>query len=67
MLYEVITLPSLSTSYWLEQFGHVLIEAMSCKTPVIGSSSAEIPKVIGDAGFVFKEGDADDLKSYNFV
>lgn len=42
---------------WKEQFGHVLIEAMACKVPVIGSSSGEIPHVIGDAGLVFPEED----------
>jgi L-malate glycosyltransferase len=42
---------------WKEQFGHVLIEAMACKVPVIGSNSGEIPHVIGDAGLVFPEGD----------
>ena len=43
---------------WKEQFGHVIIEAMACRVPVIGSDSGEIPYVIGDAGLVFPEGDA---------
>ncbi len=42
---------------WKEQFGHVLIEAMACKVPVIGSDSGEIPYVIGEAGLIFPEGD----------
>ncbi|MGF1521471.1 MAG: hormogonium polysaccharide biosynthesis glycosyltransferase HpsO [Leptolyngbyaceae cyanobacterium] len=46
---------------WKEQFGHVIIEAMACQVPVIGSDSGEIPFVIGDAGLVFPEGDADAL------
>jgi len=58
---DVLVLPSLTMPHWKEQFGHVLIEAMACEVPVIGSSSAEIPNVIGDAGLIFKEGDADDL------
>ena len=58
---DVMVLPSITTKQWKEQFGHVLIEAMSCEVPVIGSSSAEIPNVIGDAGLIFKEGDSDDL------
>jgi len=46
---------------WKEQFGHVLIEAMACKVPVIGSNSGEIPHVIGETGLVFSEGDAQAL------
>ncbi|MFZ1029487.1 MAG: hormogonium polysaccharide biosynthesis glycosyltransferase HpsO [Limnoraphis robusta] len=46
---------------WKEQFGHVLIEAMACKVPVIGSDSGEIPHVIGEAGLVFPEGKAEAL------
>jgi len=55
---DVFVLPSLTRSNWMEQFGRVLPEAMSCETPVIGSNSGEIPYVIGDAGLVFPEGDA---------
>jgi len=36
---------------------------MACEVPVIGSGSGEIPNVIGDAGLVFKEGDAEDLRN----
>jgi L-malate glycosyltransferase len=52
---------TLTSVGWKEQFGHVLIEAMACKVPVIGSDSGEIPHVIGDAGLVFPEGDAEAL------
>lgn len=66
---QVLVLPS-ETSYsqtsltakgWKEQFGHVLIEAMACKIPVIGSDSGEIPNVIGEAGLIFPEGQSDEL------
>ncbi|WBB53687.1 glycosyltransferase family 4 protein [Verrucosispora sp. WMMD573] len=40
-----------------EQFGRVLIEAMACGVPVVGSDVGEIPYVIGDAGLVFPAGD----------
>jgi L-malate glycosyltransferase len=56
--YKFKTLTSVG---WKEQFGHVLIEAMACQVPVIGSDSGEIPHVIGDAGLVFPEGDAQAL------
>ena len=59
---DVLVLPSRTTPNWKEQFGRVLVEAMLCGVPVIGSSSGEIPNVIGEAGLVFKEGDPADLK-----
>lgn len=47
---------TLTATGWKEQFGHVLIEAMACQVPVIGSDSGEIPHVIADAGLIFPEG-----------
>lgn len=55
---DALVLPSRTRPNWKEQFGRVLIEAMACETPVVGSDSGEIPHVIGDAGLVFAEGDA---------
>ncbi|HLA48072.1 MAG: hypothetical protein A3D20_01540 [Nitrospinae bacterium RIFCSPHIGHO2_02_FULL_39_82] len=54
---DILVLPSLTTDRWKEQFGRVLIEAMACEVAVVGSSSGEIPFVIGDAGIIFQEGD----------
>jgi glycosyltransferase involved in cell wall biosynthesis len=54
---SVLVLPSLTTDTWKEQFGHVLIEAMACGVPVVGSDSGAIQEVIGDAGIVVPEGD----------
>lgn len=58
---DCLVLPSLTTGAWKEQFGHVLIEAMSSGVPVVGSDSGAIPEVIGDAGLVVREGDAKGL------
>jgi glycosyltransferase involved in cell wall biosynthesis len=58
---SVLVLPSLTTPTWKEQFGHVLIEAMACGVPVVGSDSGAIPEVIGDAGLVVPEGDVQTL------
>lgn len=55
---DVLALPSRTIATWKEQFGRVLIEAMACRVPVIGSDSGEIPNVIADAGLVFPEDDA---------
>lgn len=59
---DVLVLPSRSTRSWIEQFGRVLIEAMACEVACVGSSSGEIPHVLGDAGLVFPEGDAGALR-----
>ncbi len=54
---------TLTATGWKEQFGHVLIEAMASKVPVIGSDSGEIPYVIENAGLVFPEGDVAALQT----
>ncbi|MBX3011068.1 MAG: glycosyltransferase family 4 protein [Caldilineaceae bacterium] len=54
---DVLVLPSRTLPNWKEQFGRVLTEAMACGVAVIGSDSGEIPNVIGEAGWVFPEGD----------
>lgn len=59
---DALVLPSLTMNNWKEQFGRVLIEAMACGVPVVGSSSGEIPNVIGEGGLVFREGDAAALR-----
>lgn len=60
---DAMILPSLTRANWKEQFGRTLAESMLCETPVIGSNSGEIPYVIGDAGLIFKEGNADELSA----
>lgn len=59
--FDVHVLPSRTFPNWKEQFGRTLAEAMACETPVIGSDSGEIPHVLGDAGLIFPEGDAQTL------
>jgi glycosyltransferase involved in cell wall biosynthesis len=56
---DLLVLPSRTTETWAEQFGKVLCEALLCGVPVLGSSSGEIPWVIGTSGGgrVFREGD----------
>jgi glycosyltransferase involved in cell wall biosynthesis len=61
---DCLVLPSRTRPNWKEQFGRVLIEAMACQVPVVGSDSGEIPHVIGDAGLVFPEGDAAALAAH---
>ena len=47
---DALILPSETQPGWKEQFGRVLVEAMACGTPVIGSSSGEIPRIIQESG-----------------
>src|SRR5262249_48519658 len=55
--FSVLVQPSLTRRHWKEQFGRAVMEAMACGIAVIGSTSAEIPNVIGDAGLVVPEAD----------
>ena len=54
---DVFVLASRTTATCKEQFGVVIVEAMLCGVPVVGSDSGAIPEVIGDAGLIFPEGD----------
>ncbi len=60
---DLFVLPSLTTSFWKEQFGRVLIEAAAAGKFVIGSSSGAIPEVLGHLKlpYIFNEGDVDSL------
>jgi len=60
---DVLVIPTQTTKRVREQFGRVIVEGMASGVPVIGSTCGAIPEVIGDAGLVFKEGDADALAS----
>jgi glycosyltransferase involved in cell wall biosynthesis len=56
---DVLALPSRTTPTWVEQFGRVLVEALWCGVPVVGTASGEIPWVIETTGggVVVPEGD----------
>ncbi|MEM4723706.1 MAG: glycosyltransferase [Candidatus Hadarchaeum sp.] len=60
---DLLCLPSRTTAHWKEQFGRVLIEAMACGVPVVGSDSGAIPYVIRETGggLIFRERDPEDL------
>jgi glycosyltransferase involved in cell wall biosynthesis len=62
---DVLALPSHTTPTWKEQFGRVIIEALWCGVPVVGSDSGEIPWLIEltGGGLVFPEGDVAALAS----
>jgi len=60
---DVLVLPSRTTRRWKEQFGRVIIEALACGVPVIGSDSGHIPYLINDTGggIIFPERDIEAL------
>ncbi len=60
---DLLLLPSETRPNWKEQFGRVILEALACGTPVVGSDSGEIPNLIGETGggWVFAEGNAQQL------
>jgi glycosyltransferase involved in cell wall biosynthesis len=62
--FDLFVLPSIPSSTWKEQFGHVVIEAMACQVPVIGSDCGAIPELIGDGGLVFPSGDESRLAAH---
>lgn len=53
----VLCAPSRTTESWREQFGRMLIEAMSCGVPVVAAASGEMPHVVGDAACLVPERD----------
>ena len=56
--FDVLAVPSLTTSAWKEQFGRVVAEAMSVGTPVVASDSGSLPEVVGPGGVLVPPGDA---------
>lgn len=58
---DCLAVPSLTTPTWKEQFGGVVADGLAAGLPVIGSSSGSIPEVLGEAGIVVPEGDAQAL------
>ena len=60
---DLLVFPSITLPHLKEQFGRVLIEAMACQVPVLGSNSGEIPVILKDTRIVFKERDLEDLKN----
>jgi glycosyltransferase involved in cell wall biosynthesis len=58
---DIIVLPSISTNYWVEQYGRVIPEALACGKVVIGSKTGAIPMLIDNFGFIFPESDSLEL------
>lgn len=61
---DVLAVPSRTTAFWQEQYGRVIVEAMGCALPVVGSDTGAIPEVMGPAGLLFPEGDVAALTAH---
>lgn len=59
--FDLLVLPSKTDYFWKEQYGRVLVEAMACGIPVVGSRSGAIPIVIDDASRCFAKGDIEQM------
>ncbi|MEI6057427.1 MAG: glycosyltransferase family 4 protein [bacterium] len=55
MALDCLTVPSLTTKTWKEQFGGVLADAMAVGIPIVGSDSGSVPSVTGPAGLIVPE------------
>jgi glycosyltransferase involved in cell wall biosynthesis len=62
---ELVSLYSAADAYvccsFLEGFGHPVLEAMACGTPVVSSDAASLPEVVGEAGLLVPPADEDRL------
>ena len=62
---DILVLPSITKTFWKEQFGRVLVESMASGTPVVGSSSGAIPEVLKtiNHNYIFDEGNSHSLSN----
>jgi glycosyltransferase involved in cell wall biosynthesis len=60
---DIMVLPSIRSQWSNESFGRVLVEAMACAVPVVGTTCGSMDLVLGDAGVIVPEGDPGALAS----
>lgn len=60
---DVVIVPSITTSKFKEQYGRVAPESMACGCLVITSNSGALPELVGKYGWIFKEGNVDELSN----
>jgi glycosyltransferase involved in cell wall biosynthesis len=59
--FDVLAVPSVPTSGWLEQFGRVVVESQASGIPVVASASGALPDVVGAAGLLVAPNDPEAL------
>jgi glycosyltransferase involved in cell wall biosynthesis len=55
--FDVLTVPSVPTPGWVEQFGRVVVEAQASGIPVVASASGALTDVVGERGLLVPPGD----------
>jgi glycosyltransferase involved in cell wall biosynthesis len=58
---DLVVLPSIETINFKEQYGRVLVEAMSCETLVIGSNTGAIGEILDNEFLLFESNSVDSL------
>jgi glycosyltransferase involved in cell wall biosynthesis len=59
---DLVVMPSIKTSTWVEQYGRVASESMACGKVVAASRSGALPMLIDRYGILFSEGSVQELK-----
>ena len=59
---DVVIVPSITTSNFKEQYGRVAPESMAWGCLVIASKSGTLPELVQDAGWLFEEGNINELE-----
>lgn len=58
---DLVVLPSIESRTFKEQYGRVLVEAMSCETLVIGSNTGAIGEILDNKFLLFESNSVDSL------
>lgn len=58
---DIFIAPSKQDTYWREQYGMVLLEAMSSGLPIITTGQPTIREVVGNVGLYIQEGNKEEL------
>jgi len=60
---DVLVLPTVRSTTCNETFGRVLVEAMACGVPVIGTTCGSMRLVVGDDGLIVEHDDVEALRA----